>query len=90
MGQTLASLLTFEKECLKENVLKRRGDICILIADSCCCTAETNKHYKTIILQFKKGNVEVGGQKTIEEVMLPQPCSRIYSPLRGWEHIQVL
>ena len=54
MGQTLASLLTFEKECLKENVLKRGRDICILIADSCCCTAETNKHYKTIILQLKK------------------------------------
>ena len=89
MGQTLASLLTFEKECLKENVLKRGRDICILIADSCCCTAETNKHYKTIILQLKKKKVmwKLGEQKTIEEVMLPQPCSRIYSPLQGWEHI---
>ena len=25
-----------------EGQLKREGDICLLIADSCCCMAETN------------------------------------------------
>ena len=29
-------------------------DICIHIADQCCCSGETNTHCKTIILQFKK------------------------------------
>ena len=29
-------------------------DICIHIADQWCCTAETNTHCKTIILQLKK------------------------------------
>ena len=29
------------------------GDMCILIADSCCCMAEANKHCKAIIFQLK-------------------------------------
>ena len=76
MGQTLASLLTFEKECLKENVLKRGGDICILIADSCCCTAETNKHYKAIILQLKiKEKSFLKRQEPLGPQLPPDPYS---------------
>ena len=33
---------------------------------------------------------KLGGQITTEEVMLPQPCNRIYSPLQGLEHIHAL
>ena len=29
------------------------GDICIPMADSCWCMAETNQHCKTIFLQLK-------------------------------------
>jgi len=29
------------------------GDICILTADTHCCMAETNTHYKAIVLQLK-------------------------------------
>ena len=29
------------------------GDICIPMADSCCCMAETIQHCKAIILQLK-------------------------------------
>ena len=35
-----------------------RGHICIHIANSCCCTAETNTNGKVIILQFKKKKLE--------------------------------
>ena len=30
------------------------GNICIHLAESCCCAAETNTTYKSIILQLKK------------------------------------
>ena len=30
------------------------GDICIHLAESCCCAAETNTTYRAIILQLKK------------------------------------
>ena len=30
------------------------GDICIPMAESCCCTAETNTTRRAIIFQFKK------------------------------------
>ena len=30
------------------------GDICIHLAESCCCAAETNATYKAIILQLKR------------------------------------
>ena len=33
---------------------QEEGDICILMADSHCCTAETNTIFKVIILQLKK------------------------------------
>ena len=32
---------------------QEEGNICIPTADSCCCTAETNTHWKTNILLLK-------------------------------------
>ena len=33
--------------------IQKRGDMCIHIADSLCCTAETMQHCKATILQLK-------------------------------------
>ena len=36
---------------------QEEGDICMLMADSHCCTAETNSIFKAIILQLKKKKI---------------------------------
>ena len=38
---------------LERIFIQEGGDMYIVTADSCCCTAETNQHYKAIILQLK-------------------------------------
>ena len=38
---------------------QQEGDICMNIADLLHCTAETNKHYKEIILQLKKNKARI-------------------------------
>ena len=37
--------------------VQEEGNICIYIADSCCCTAELTQHCNTIILQQKNNSV---------------------------------
>ena len=38
--------------------IQEGGDMCIVTADSCYCTAETNQHCKAVILQLKKKKAE--------------------------------
>ena len=79
--------------------IKEGGDMCIVTADSCCCTAETNQHCKAIILQLKTKSL-IGccahpplKADTIISCLLTKPqTGAVHSPGASlcWHHTECL
>ena len=47
------SVMTYRGGMWGDRVRSKKGEIYTSIADSPCCSAETNTHYKAIILKLK-------------------------------------